>query len=289
MRRSRSPLGRLALAGGLGLAVTSAFYVLAPSGSQDKAEATPRAAVVTVSRHVPAFSKLTAADLKVQQVPAPLAPQGALRESGVAEGRFVRQDLYPGEPLVDAKLFPAGQEYPTVLPLPQGRRAVTIAVNEVVGVAGFITVGSLVDVIATIDVDQQSVSRIILQNIQVLAAAQNPQKEDSPQAKVVSSVTLAVTPQEAETLTLATEKGAIRLAMRSPLEGARVETTGLSPAELLKGRATPAKPAPAAAPARVARVASTPARPAPAAAKPAGPFDPGIMVIRGTHTSYVQR
>lgn len=287
-----TPVARFGAAAGLSLVITTVLYVTVVGNKNvQPAEAAPKATVVTIAKPIPAFSKLTADDVVIKQMPADMVPEGALREQSMAAGRFTKQPMFPGEPVMEAKLFASGMEYPSVLPLPKGKRAVTVAVNEVVGVAGFISVGSIVDVIATMDVEQKSISRIILQGIQVLAAAQNPQPEDDAQAKVVSSVTLAVTPEQAEQLTMATEKGAIRLAMRSPLEDGSSDTQGVTPGALVGIK--PPAPAP---------VAKAPSKPAPAkvAAKtttrtvgvpttPKGPTDPGIMVIRGTTTTFVDR
>jgi pilus assembly protein CpaB len=128
------------------------------------------------------------------------------------------------------------------------------------------------------------VSKVILQKIQVLATAQNYEKSDETEAKVVSSATLAVTPQESEILILASDRGKIRLAMRSPREEAQIKTSGASP-EFFAGPRP--KPAPVAA--RAAR----PAQPkvitrtvtVPVPQKP----DEAILVIRGTSTEKVYR
>lgn len=285
---THSPVARLGLAAGLSLAITTVVYVtvIGPKSGIPAAEAAPRVTIVTVARPITAYTKLTAADVVEKQVSADMVPEGALHVSAKALSRLTKQPMFPGEPVMDAKLFAAGQETPSSLPLPKGKRAVTVAVNEVVGVAGFISVGSIVDVIATMDLEHKSVSRIILQDIQVLAAAQNPQPEDDGHAKVVSSVTLAVTPEEAEALTMATEKGQIRLAMRNPLESGETKTSGMTPSELV-GMAPPA-PKVAARPA-TKTVVKTVTRTVGVPVKPAAPEDPGIMVIRGTTTTFVNR
>ena len=290
--RLQTPFMRVVVACGLGLAVTSGLYVTLQGKDmlQAPAEASVKVSVITVKAPVPALTKLTPEHLTTRQVPADLAPASAITDMSQVTGRFVRQNLYADELILDAKLFPAGQEYPTVLPLPVGKRAVTVAVNEVVGVAGFVQVGSIVDVIATMDREEGAVSRIILQEIQVLAAAQSKQKEEDAEAKVVSSVTLAVSPEEAEQLTLATEKGVIRLAMRSPLEDGEVATHGETAVSLINGRpAAPVKVASAKAPARgpvrsAPRVASKPIT-APAPTRSLHE----IMVIRGSNLTYVTR
>lgn len=285
---THTPVARFGMAAGLSLAITTVLYLtVVGKNVQPSAEAAPTAAIVTVARPVTAYTKLTVEDLVVKQVSAEMVPEGALRETSMALSRLTKQPLFPGEPVMEAKLFAQGQESPSSLPLPKGKRAVTVAVNEVVGVAGFISVGSMVDVIATMDLEKKSVSRIILQGIQVLAAAQNPQPEDEGRPKIVSSVTLAVTPEQAEQLTMATEKGQIRLAMRNPNEGPDVVTTGVTPNTLI-GMETPAPAKPAkAAPARQAVRTVTRTVSVPVAKR--APADPGVMVIRGTTTTFVNR
>lgn len=289
---THTPIARFGLAAGLSLAITTVLYLtVVGKNVQPAAEAAPKAAIVTVARPVTAYTKLTAEDLVVKQVSAEMVPEGALRETSMAMSRLTKQPLFPGEPVMEAKLFAQGQESPSALPLPKGKRAVTVAVNEVVGVAGFISVGSMVDVIATMDVEQKSVSRIILQGIQVLAAAQNPQPEDEGRAKIVSSVTLAVTPEQSEQLTMATEKGQIRLAMRNPNEGEDVKTDGVTPGTLvgMKPPAPVKAKAPAAKAAPAKQVVKTVTRTVGVPVAKKAPSDPGVMLIRGTTTTFVNR
>jgi pilus assembly protein CpaB len=209
-------------------------------------------------------------------------------DSASAVGRVAKADLLPGEILVEGRLFPPGrtEDLPQVLPVPLGKRAVTVAVDEVVGVAGFVMPGTHVDVVGTLDVEGQAVTRVILQRILVLAIAQDAKRKDDPEAKIVSSATLAVTPQESQMLILAADRGKIRLAMRGPNEGAAVQIAPITPAALL-GHPAPREHAQS-APKTITRTvvrerAIRTAVPAPHAT----PLS--IMVIRGTQTETVYR
>ncbi|MNL37694.1 hypothetical protein D3C87_1598540 [compost metagenome] len=172
-----------------------------------------------------------------------------------------------GDPITDEKLLEPGEAAMTALPIPKGKRAVTVKVDEVVGVAGFIQPNSIVDVIGTWDVEGTPHSKVILQQLQVLAVAQEAGKPDESKARVTSSVTLAVTPAEAEKIILSTERGSIRLAMRSPEESSQVTTAGITPAALSGVRAKPSIKAP---------TVRTAARPQ----APSAPTPPPIVIFR---------
>jgi pilus assembly protein CpaB len=267
----------LAVASGL---VTSGmlYNILA---HQPKAEASTMEPMVVLAGPVDDTRPLEAKDLSVIQVAG--RPAGTFATMDEAVGRLPLVQIPGGQPLLTSHLAQRGATPGLWHQVPKGFRAVTVAVNEVVGVAGFISVGSFVDVIATMEVDQKAVSRIILQGIQVLAAAQNPQPEDEARAKIVSSVTLAVTPQAAEELTMATEKGTIRLAMRNPLESGTADTPGVTPGAVvgIKPPTVVVKTAPA------KQIVKTVTRTVGVPVRAATPTDPGIMVIRGTTTSFV--
>ncbi|MNL13818.1 hypothetical protein D3C87_1347370 [compost metagenome] len=143
--------------------------------------------------------------------------------------------------------------------------------------AGFVQPGSLVDVVGTLDIDNQPVSKVLLQKIQVLAIAQDYEKKEEQEAKVVSSATLAVTPQESEVLILAADRGKIRLAMRSANEAEDVKTSGVTPETLTAGKKS--APVRTGASKTVTRTVKVPVP------KP----NEAILVIRGTSTEQVYR
>lgn len=273
---------RLMVATALGLATSGALFYYV-NGSAKQASATvPTGSVLVAIAPIPANSKVAPDQVKVESRPVDFIPQGAASAPEQIVGRVSKAELFPGEAVIDAKFFPTGQEASMVLPVPPGKRAVTVAVDEVVGVAGFVQPGSLVDVVGTFDVDNQPVSKVILQKIQVLAIAQDYQKKDEQEAKVVSSATMAVTPQEAEMLILAADRGKIRLAMRSANESEDVKTTGITPEALTsKPKPKPVRTVVRRVPGKV--VTRTVKVPVPQ--KP----NEAILVIRGTSTEQVYR
>ncbi len=277
------PWPRLALAVAVGLSTSGLFFAFAgrPQAGAGAAEA-PTVPVMVIKAEIKAGHKLEPEQVARALRPAAHVPAGAVADAATAVGRVARSDLLPGEILVEGRLFPPGrtEDLPQVLPVPLGKRAVTVAVDEVVGVAGFVMPGTHVDVVGTLDVEGQAVTRVILQRILVLAIAQDAKRKDDPEAKIVSSATLAVTPQESQVLILAADRGKIRLAMRGPNEGAAVQLSAITPSNLL-GRPAPRERSQA-APKVVTRTVVREKAPPQAAPM-------SIMVIRGTQTETVYR
>lgn len=268
---------RLLVATALGLATSGALFYYVNSTATEADAGVPTGQVLVAIAPIPANSKVMPDQVKVESRPVSFIPQGAVVAPEEVVGRVSKAELFPGETVIDAKFFPPGQEASMVLPVPPGKRAVTVAVDEVVGVAGFVQPGSMVDVVGTLDIDNQPVSKVLLQKIQVLAIAQDYEKKEEQEAKVVSSATLAVTPQESEILILAADRGKIRLAMRSANESEDVKTSGVTPEALTASKKPAAKPAaPRASTNRTVRV-------------PVPKKDEAILVIRGTSTEQVYR
>jgi pilus assembly protein CpaB len=169
----------------------------------------------------------------------------------------------------------AGAGLPPVIP--HGLRAVSVRVNEVIGVAGYVLPGTHVDVLATVNPSEQRTdvtSKVILTNVQVLAAGTKIERDiEGNQPIPVTVVTLLVNPEESERLTLASTEGKIQLALRNPLDKETPSTKGIKPAALL-GFAPPERQ-----PTRRVTRASTskPALPP----EPKGPDLPTVEIIRG--------
>jgi pilus assembly protein CpaB len=155
--------------------------------------------------------------------------------------------------------------------IPPGLRAVSVKVNEVIGVAGYVLPGTRVDVVATVNPTQQPTdvtSKVILTNVQVLAAGTKIERDVEKNKPIaVSVVTLLVDPSESEKLTLAANEGKIQLALRNPLDKATPVTRGVKPAVLLGVVATTPRP--------VGTVAKHMPPPLPP------PADPTVEIIRG--------
>lgn len=190
--------------------------------------------------------------------PSASVPPGAFTDVKTLEGRVVRTSLARGEPVLESKLAPLGTKGGLSAVINTGDRAITVRVNDVIGVAGFALPGNYVDVIVNTQEpqskndQQQSISKIVLEKILVLAVAQQVSRDDT-QPKVVNAVTLEVTPDQAEKLDLARSVGTLSLVLRNQVDKDTLNTHGVTKMTLLNTPAAPAS-APAAAPTRPARV-----------------------------------
>lgn len=189
--------------------------------------------VVVATRDLQIGTRLQPAMLETVSWPMAAPIHSPLHKTEQAFDRVVNMPILRGEPIQETKLAAVGQQGGLSSVLKDGKRAVTVKVNEIVGVAGFALPGNFVDVMANIpDKDNNPVSKIVLERIQVLAVAQDvASTENKP--RVVSAVTLEVTPQEAEIIDLARSVGALSLVLRSQVDVASVDTLGSRKADLL--------------------------------------------------------
>ena len=161
----------------------------------------------------------------------------------------MRTSLARGEPVIESKLAPVGTKGGLSAVIADGSRAITVRVNDVVGVAGFALPGNYVDVIVNTQeqqgkTDGQSISKIVLEHILVLAVAQQVSRDDTA-PKVVNAVTLEVTPDQAERLDLARSVGTLSLVLRNRVDQKTLNTDGATKLTLLGKEPAPAPPAPA--------------------------------------------
>ncbi|MGA3080938.1 MAG: Flp pilus assembly protein CpaB [Terracidiphilus sp.] len=178
-------------------------------------------------------------------------PIGAILEKEKANtiGRGVISDLYAGEPIIESRLAAPGSGGGLAPKIPLGMRACAVKVDEVVGVSGFVTPGMHVDVVITgvppgvQNPADGSQSRTLLQNIEVLSAGTDIQKDKEGKAKPVQVVNLLVTPEQAESLSLASTQATIRLVLRNPLDTKIAPVMGTDSANLFAGP-NDAKPKP---------------------------------------------
>lgn len=196
--------------------------------------------------------------------PTASVPPGAFTDAKSLDGRVVLTSLSRGEPVLESKLAPLGTKGGLSAVIGAGNRAITVRVNDVVGVAGFALPGNYVDVIVNTQEPgkadaQQSISKIVLEKILVLAVAQQVSRDDT-QPKVVNAVTLEVTPDQAEKLDLARSVGTLSLVLRNQVDKVMSSTGGATKSTLLGAAPAPAS-TPAAAPQRPVR-AHYAARPA---------------------------
>jgi pilus assembly protein CpaB len=241
-----------AAASGLLAGYVALVYLSEAPTPLETAVTSSRTAVVA-SRDLPAGSVIRRDDVKTVSWPGSSVPQGFATEAGDVVGRGLITEVRQNEPLLDWKLAQREAGGGLSITIPEGMRAVSVRVDEVVGVAGFVLPGTRVDVLVTVvpSADRmQSITRTILTNIRTLAADQRYQQDIDGEPRYVTVVTLLVTPEQAETLTLAATEGRIQLALRNALDSGETVTQGRRIASLVAGPAPP--PAPARAPVRAA-------------------------------------
>jgi len=231
--------------------------------------------VVVAAADLQLGKELKPEDVRMIQFPEGSVPMGTFTSPDDIMGRGVISPIVQNEPILSAKL--ASKEAGFGLPpiIPPGMRAVSVRVNDVVGVAGYVLPGTRVDVVATVNPTQNQIdvtSKVVLANVQVLTSGTKIEQDgDKGKPMEVSVVTLLVDPSEAERLTLASTEGKIQLALRNPLDKTAPVTSGVRPAALL---AYGAAPRPVSAP-RPRVVAAVPV------AVPVIPPAPTVEMIRG--------
>ncbi len=197
----------------------------------------PTQPVVVAAADLSLGTELKKEDLAVVNFPVGQAPAGAFAKPADIIGRGVISPLVKNEPVLSAKLASkeAGAGLPPVIP--DGMRAVSVRVNEVIGVAGYVLPGTRVDVVATANPTNNSTditSKVILANVQVLTAGTRmEQDQEKGKPMQVTVVTLLVYPEQAERLALASTEGKIQLALRNPMDQSAPETPGIKPAVML--------------------------------------------------------
>jgi pilus assembly protein CpaB len=205
-----------------------------------------------------------------------------------AVGRVIHMPVLRGEPLLQSKLAAEGEKGGLSSVLAPGQRAVTVKVNEIMGVAGFALPGNFVDVMVNMpDGENQPVSKIVIERIRVLAVAQDVSTNES-KPRVVNAVTLQVSPQQAEQIDLARSVGTLSLVLRSYSDIIPVQTAGSRKLDLLPQVAAAVVASSAAKPAPARPRADRPAPPAAAAAPapaPPAPEPSRFEVIRGLSLS----
>jgi pilus assembly protein CpaB len=232
----------------------------------------PTKPVVVAAADLDIGAEIRREDVRVVDWPETALPANAISNPQEVIGRGIIMPMIQNEPFLPLKLSSkdGGGGLPPAIP--PGLRAVSVKVNEVIGVAGYVLPGTRVDVVATVSPTQQPTdmtSKVILTNVQVLAAGTKIERDTEKNKPIaVTVVTLLVDPTEAEKLTLAANEGKVQLALRNPLDKESPVTKGIRPAVLVGMAPTGSRP--------VTRVA-TAARQAPAPL----PAEPTVEIIRG--------
>jgi len=237
----------------------------------------PTRKVVVANADLSLGRELRREDLTAVDWPASALPEGSFEDPAAIVDRGLIVSVVKNEPILPAKL--ASKEAGSGLPpiIQKGKRALSVRVNEVIGVAGYVLPGTRVDVIATANPSSRTediTTKVVLSNVEVLAAGTRLE-QDTPDGKPmqVTVVMLLVTPDESERLTLASTEGKIQLALRNPLDTESPVTTGIKPGMLL-GNVQ-------ARPAMAVRRPVAPGQPAPVQPPPS------VEVIRGDKRTHV--
>jgi len=207
--------------------------------------------IVVLDVDVQLGGRITPEMLKLADWPSGSVPPGAFKDPKNIDGRVVKTSLQRGEPVLESKLAPIGTKGGLSAVVTEGKRAMTVRVNDVIGVAGFALPGNYVDIMVSTqqenakggNAQDHTISKIVLDRILVLAVAQEASRDET-KPKVVSAVTLEVTPEQAETLDIARSVGTLSLVLRNQMDFQQARTDGATKAMLLNGRTPAAAPKP---------------------------------------------
>ena len=250
----------------------------------------PGTKIVVAAVELPLATRIRADQVKLVDWPVNAAPPGGLHDVKDAIDRILTVRVLAGEPLVSGRLAAKGSGNGLAALIPSNMRAIAVHVDDVVGVAGFIHPDDRVDVIVTLrptrPTDAEPVSKVILQNVKVLAVGKELEVSDGNRAQATPTTvaTLLVDPNGSEKLALAANEGRVMLTLRSWTDDQQVPTGGIRPSVLLSEGGAPPAPAPAAAPSshRASRHESSAPTPAAAATIAQAPARKEVVeILRG--------
>jgi len=264
----------IAVIAGLAAVILAASWIQNQGGS--------KGSIAVANADIELGGRITPEMIRMAEWPEGSKPAGSITDASKLPGRVVLVGMQRGEPITEGRLAPIGTKGGLSAVVPEGKRAMTVRVNDVVGVAGFALPGTYVDVMVNTQDEggqrgdrDHSISKIVLERILVLAVAQEADR-DSTKPKVVNAVTLELTPQDAEMLDLARSVGTLSLVLRNQTDPQSASVGSGATKSALLGL-------PAPQPVKVAASAPPPAprRAVPlAAAQPVAPRN-CVEVIRG--------
>jgi pilus assembly protein CpaB len=244
MKNSRAVLMLVvAVIAGMAAVIMASRWLMQKSGDVNK--------VAVAAADANLGQRLTPELVKLVDWPAGSMPQGAFADLTKLDGRVLKNSVLRGEPLMESKLAPVGTKGGLSAVIEDGKRAITVRVNDVIGVAGFALPGNYVDIIVNTQKEggksekDQNISKIVLERILVLAVAQEVGRDDT-KPRVVNAVTLEVTPDQAEKIDLARSVGTLSLVLRNQVDPKPGVTGGATKNSLLNEKTPePAAPIPA--------------------------------------------
>ena len=232
--------------------------------------------ILVAARNLGSGELIREPDVKISDWNGP-TPPGAVLKPEDAIGRGIVESIYQGEPIVETRIAARGAGAGLAAIIPEGMRAVAVRVNDVVGVSGFATAGSHVDILIAGNPpgsnSSGTVTKTLLQNVEILSAGQNIQKDAEGKPVSVPVVNLLVNPTQAEMLSLASNEARIQLVLRNPMDKGEAKPPGTAMAYLFSGgvMAPPTDPSKAQNPQRQVR------RPAPPPPPPPPPEPPKVV------------
>ncbi|MDD4334525.1 MAG: Flp pilus assembly protein CpaB [Desulfotomaculaceae bacterium] len=215
----------------IGLIAAAGIYLFLDHTKKTYADSGDFIKVVVARQQIPAKTQISAQMIELKDVPAKYVHERAAVDAREAVGKITRSEILPGEQVLRDRLVKDKESGDGLaLQIPPGKRAMTVAVNEVSGLAGLVRPGDRVDVLGTFDLqgavgqEKSSITTLLIQNIDVLSIDQStgPAGESSQDGKKTTTsartITLSVTPEQAQPLALCSEKGTIRLALRPAID-----------------------------------------------------------------------
>lgn len=205
-------------------------WLVAQTAPRDEGPGTATVAIAAID--IPFGTKIEARHVSVIQMLKDTVPDGAYPSVAAVDGKVARASIMKGEILLAGRFAEAGAGSALAAVVAENMRAVSVRVDDVVGVAGFVLPGNYVDVVSAYREGTESLSETVVQNVRVLAVDQTA-SSDKNEPVIVRAVTLEVTPDDAEKLVLAKQRGAIQLALRNPLDTEVQERKASTPAPVV--------------------------------------------------------
>jgi pilus assembly protein CpaB len=218
----------LALISG-GVAAAVALRYIQQQSTPLMAKEPAKAQVVVAARTLPLGALVGERDVKTLEWTGGAVPAGFLSNPAEVVGRGLLVPIQENEPILVSKLAAQGAGGGLPVIIDEGMRAITIAVDQVVGVAGFVLPSTRVDVLLTLQSNEnlkEPATKVLMQNVRTLAAGQSIQQDKEGKPQQVAVVTFLVSPEQAETLALASQQGRIQLTLRNMLDTSQVATNG---------------------------------------------------------------
>ena len=232
-------VGVLVFAAVVALAVSSLLYRALKNNSQQPVAVATTSKIAVAAKDLDVGAVIKEDDVKLEDWTGPF-PEGSTSRPQELVGRGVMIGIMAKEPVIEKRLAPKGAGGGFSVLIPPGMRAVPLRVNEVAGVAGFVVAGMHVDVLISGNVPgsdnrQGTETKTLMQDVEVLSAGQDFKKDPEGKPVVVQVITVLATPEQAETLSLASAQTTVQLALRNPMDKAISKTTGTSVGRLFNG------------------------------------------------------